>query len=139
MPVTVRAAEHADLDTIVAFNQRMAMETEGRSLAPAVIRQGVETVLLDPAKVSQIQIHYLAQQRRDAKVVAYYDHGAAVIMPFYYCFQRSPRPSLQLAHRFSRRYFEVGRIPQPLLQEFGMTFEQFRKRQAFEFTLVEFP
>ena len=52
MPVTVRPAEHADLDTIVDFNQRMAAETEGKSLAPATIRQGVESVLLDPAKGS---------------------------------------------------------------------------------------
>ncbi len=50
MSFSIRPAEMADLDTIIDFNQKMAMETEGKSLAPGTIRHGVLAVLSDPAK-----------------------------------------------------------------------------------------
>lgn len=50
MSFSIRPAELADLDTIIDFNQRMAMETEGKSLNPGIIRHGVLAVLGDPAK-----------------------------------------------------------------------------------------
>jgi GNAT superfamily N-acetyltransferase len=57
MPMSIRAAELADLDTIARFNQSMAMETEGKSLASVTIRLGVGAVLQDPAK----GVYYLAE------------------------------------------------------------------------------
>ena len=57
MPMSIRAAELADLETIARFNQSMAMETEGKSLASATIRMGVGAVLQDPAK----GVYYLAE------------------------------------------------------------------------------
>ncbi len=50
MTFRIRPAAMADLDTIIDFNQKMAMETEGKSLSPATIRHGVLAVLSDPAK-----------------------------------------------------------------------------------------
>ena len=50
MTVTVRTATSVDLDALVRGNARMAEETEGRTLDPAVLREGVTRVLEDPAK-----------------------------------------------------------------------------------------
>jgi GNAT superfamily N-acetyltransferase len=44
----IRAATAADLDFIAASNAAMALETEGKSLADAVLRQGVGNLLKHP-------------------------------------------------------------------------------------------
>lgn len=43
-----RVAVSDDTETLVAFNQAMALETESRSLATKTLRPGVEAVLRDP-------------------------------------------------------------------------------------------
>lgn len=48
--VTVAAARAEDLDVIVRMNQLLAEESEGRSLDPTVIRDGVAAALADPQK-----------------------------------------------------------------------------------------
>ncbi len=50
MDVTIREATVADCDRIVLFNQAMARETEGRMLDRAVLADGVEAMLGDPAR-----------------------------------------------------------------------------------------
>ena len=45
----VRHAVAEDADLIVAFNQAMAMETEGRALKDQVIRAGVHRIFDEPA------------------------------------------------------------------------------------------
>src|SRR5688500_1492020 len=49
-PPTIRPATHADADTLIDFNLRMARETEGLSLDPATLARGVRAALSDPAK-----------------------------------------------------------------------------------------
>ena len=44
----IRAANTSDLDSIVKFNQAMAMETEGKHLPDSVIRPGVEGLYARP-------------------------------------------------------------------------------------------
>jgi ribosomal protein S18 acetylase RimI-like enzyme len=44
----IRGATPADADVIVAFNQRMAEETESKRLPPNVLRAGVTAALEDP-------------------------------------------------------------------------------------------
>jgi GNAT superfamily N-acetyltransferase len=46
----IRDARAADATTIVEFNVKMAMETEGRPLDPALIKPGVTKVLEDPGR-----------------------------------------------------------------------------------------
>lgn len=46
----LRPAHVGDLDTIVAFNTRMAEETEGLRLDPTLIVPGVRAMIEDPAK-----------------------------------------------------------------------------------------
>ncbi len=46
--IRIRRAVAADLDRVVAFNQAMARETEGRALADEVIRAGVEGLFYAP-------------------------------------------------------------------------------------------
>lgn len=46
----IRPATPADQATIVAFNQRMASETEGRTLDPTVLAAGVREALGDPSQ-----------------------------------------------------------------------------------------
>jgi ribosomal protein S18 acetylase RimI-like enzyme len=41
----VRRANASDLDLLVAFNQAMAQETEGKMLDPAILRAGINSVL----------------------------------------------------------------------------------------------
>lgn len=48
MNITVRDATAADIDAIVGYNQRLAQETEGKSLAPAVIGAGVRRGFASP-------------------------------------------------------------------------------------------
>ena len=45
----VRHAVEEDADLIVAFNQAMALETEGRALKDQVIRAGVQRIFDEPA------------------------------------------------------------------------------------------
>lgn len=45
--VTVRPAEHGDLDTIVALNQLLAREIDGKALPTAAVRAGVLAQLND--------------------------------------------------------------------------------------------
>ncbi len=46
----VRDARAADLDTLIAFQQAMARETEGRSLPEERLRPGLAAVLADPSR-----------------------------------------------------------------------------------------
>jgi GNAT superfamily N-acetyltransferase len=50
MPLTVRRATAADAAYLVEYNRRMAQETEGKTLDPAVLAAGVAAVLADPAR-----------------------------------------------------------------------------------------
>ena len=47
--VKIRPAIQEDVASLVEFNRRMAMETEGKQLAPDVLASGVKSVLQDPA------------------------------------------------------------------------------------------
>src|SRR3954452_8892223 len=53
----IRDATPADAATIVDFNARMARETEGLTLDPAVLSRGVRAALADPAKA----IYFVAE------------------------------------------------------------------------------
>ena len=46
----IRIAQPADIDSLVDFNQKMALETEGKHLDNGVLRSGVETVFGDESK-----------------------------------------------------------------------------------------
>jgi GNAT superfamily N-acetyltransferase len=48
--LTIRAAQNADFEVLVANNQAMAMETENRHLDDHVLRGGVQNLLDDPNK-----------------------------------------------------------------------------------------
>ena len=50
MPLVIRPATPADAAVIADFNARLAAESEGKTLDPAVLRRGVERVLADPHK-----------------------------------------------------------------------------------------
>jgi ribosomal protein S18 acetylase RimI-like enzyme len=50
MPLTIRPATHNDAPTIIEFNRRLAFESEGKSLDPALLTAGVAAILSDPAK-----------------------------------------------------------------------------------------
>jgi ribosomal protein S18 acetylase RimI-like enzyme len=50
MPPTIRPATPADVSVIVDFNQRLALETEGKALDPDVLSAGVTAVMTDPHK-----------------------------------------------------------------------------------------
>jgi ribosomal protein S18 acetylase RimI-like enzyme len=50
MPLTVRAATVADVPLITDFNARLAQETEGKTLDPAIVTAGVIAALTDPHK-----------------------------------------------------------------------------------------
>jgi GNAT superfamily N-acetyltransferase len=50
MPPTVRRAAAADAAALVEFNCRLAQESEGKVLDPAVVSAGVAAGLADPAK-----------------------------------------------------------------------------------------
>jgi GNAT superfamily N-acetyltransferase len=57
-PLSIRRAEPVDADIIAAFNQAMAVETEGRRLDGATLAAGVRAVLRDPAR----GLYYLAER-----------------------------------------------------------------------------
>ena len=48
--IKIREAELADAPVIVDFNLRLAAETENLKLEPAVVREGVATLLREPAR-----------------------------------------------------------------------------------------
>ena len=48
--IQVRAARASDIDTLVEFNAAMALETEAKTLDPAVLRAGVAAVLAEPRR-----------------------------------------------------------------------------------------
>jgi ribosomal protein S18 acetylase RimI-like enzyme len=50
MTYQIRQASPADAPVIAEFNDRIARETESRSLDPAIIRPGVSNMLADPKK-----------------------------------------------------------------------------------------
>lgn len=47
---SIRSASESDGDRIVEFNQRLALETEGKQLDPATLNSGVAALLADPEK-----------------------------------------------------------------------------------------
>jgi GNAT superfamily N-acetyltransferase len=53
----VRTANPTDAETIIDFHARMARETEGLSLDPAVLSAGVRAALVDPGKA----IYFVAE------------------------------------------------------------------------------
>jgi GNAT superfamily N-acetyltransferase len=57
----IRRAERRDADTIVAFNQRLAEETEGRPLDPTVVTDGVRRVFDEPSR----GVYYVAVLDRE--------------------------------------------------------------------------
>lgn len=48
--ISARRANPADTERIAAFQQAMALETEGKTLAPDPLRQGIAAVFQDPRK-----------------------------------------------------------------------------------------
>ena len=48
--ITIRTATFDDAEFIAEGNSRMALETEGRRLDPAILRAGVRAVFDDPAR-----------------------------------------------------------------------------------------
>lgn len=59
MPWTIRRAETADAPAIVDFNLRLASESEGKALDPAVLAAGVAAALADPERKGP---YYLAME-----------------------------------------------------------------------------
>lgn len=55
--IRIRAARPDDLDEVVAFNRAMAVETEGKELDDATIRDGVRNALADPGRAR----YYIAE------------------------------------------------------------------------------
>ncbi len=62
--MNLRTANFKDTDSLVEFNQRMALETEGKRLDAQVLRSGVEAVLRDEKKG-----FYVVAQSGDEKIV----------------------------------------------------------------------
>ena len=50
MSLVIRPATPADAAVVAEFNARLAHESEGKTLEPAVLHRGVERVLADPHK-----------------------------------------------------------------------------------------
>lgn len=50
-PPVVRDASTEDIETIVDFNERLASETEGKTLDRAVLARGVRSALADPDRL----------------------------------------------------------------------------------------
>ncbi len=61
--ISIRVATEADVETVVANNAAMALETEGRELDRETLRSGVHRVLSDPTR----GVYYLAEV--DGRVV----------------------------------------------------------------------
>lgn len=51
LPLTIRDAAPADRPAIVEFNRRLAVETENKTLDPAILNQGVARALEDPDRL----------------------------------------------------------------------------------------
>lgn len=49
--ITVRSARPDDLDRIVEFNTRLALETESKRLDASVLRRGVQAAIADPGRL----------------------------------------------------------------------------------------
>ena len=58
MPLTVRRGTSSDAAMLVEFNQRLALETEGKALDQAVVEAGVAAALADPAR----GLYFVAQR-----------------------------------------------------------------------------
>ena len=56
-PLRLRAARSTDIDTLVEFNQRLAMESEHRTLEPQRLVPGVRRLLADPS----LGVYYVAE------------------------------------------------------------------------------
>jgi GNAT superfamily N-acetyltransferase len=63
MSLTIRQATAVDAPVVVEFNQRLAAESEGKTLDPAVVAAGVATGLTDPNKA----VYFVAEE--DVSVV----------------------------------------------------------------------
>lgn len=61
MPLTVRNAVPSDTAVLVEYNRRMALETEGKALDPAVLTAGVAAGLADPEKAR----YFVAEDQGD--------------------------------------------------------------------------
>src|SRR5262245_19088257 len=58
MTIVVRLATPADLECVCDFNRRLATESEGKTLDPALLQVGVKAVLADAAK----GLYFLAEE-----------------------------------------------------------------------------
>lgn len=58
MALVVRTATVADADVIVEFNQRLAQESEGKTLDAGLVGPGVRAGLTDPAKA----LYFVAEE-----------------------------------------------------------------------------
>jgi ribosomal protein S18 acetylase RimI-like enzyme len=63
MPLILRRGTHADAAVLVEFNQRLAQETEGKTLETAIVTAGVIAALDDPAR----GLYFVAEQ--DGRIV----------------------------------------------------------------------
>ena len=63
MPITIRRGTAADAEVIVELNCRLAEESEGKALDPAVVSRGVAAAMTDPNKGP----YFLAEE--DGRVV----------------------------------------------------------------------
>jgi ribosomal protein S18 acetylase RimI-like enzyme len=61
MPLTVRRAVPSDTPIVVEFNRRLALESEGKVLDPAILSAGVAAGLADPDKA----LYFLAESQGD--------------------------------------------------------------------------
>lgn len=57
MPLLIRPPTLADLPIVVEFNRRLAHESEGKTLDPAILTPGVRAVLDDPTR----GVYFLAE------------------------------------------------------------------------------
>ncbi len=48
--IIIRIAKSSDIESLIAFNQAMALETEGKQLDPAILSAGVGAVFADEKK-----------------------------------------------------------------------------------------
>jgi ribosomal protein S18 acetylase RimI-like enzyme len=58
MTIEIRPATPADIAPVVEFNRLLALESEGKTLDPVVLRRGVTSVLADRAK----GLYFLAEE-----------------------------------------------------------------------------
>jgi GNAT superfamily N-acetyltransferase len=63
MTIQVRRATVADIDCVCAFNRLLALETESKTLDPALLESGVTAVLADAGK----GLYFVAQE--DAQIL----------------------------------------------------------------------